>query len=319
MLFRWFVGLMIDERVFDASTFSKNRDRLLTHEIAQEFLSSLLGLPEVKRLMSAEHFSVDGTLLKAWASMKSFRPKGASDEGPGTAEATAGRMAKSTSARPSDRTRPTPRRRTRRRALTAKRRAGEPSRRSWPRLDGEPQRALAAAEATLATGTAEREAAAPSSSGCPRARPRAKRGTTPRLSSRACRRAGSSRTSRSTGRRASMARRARPPSRARSPRVCAMRSVSGCEAHRGRLRLDEDGRRSHAGEGAWPRQDPRRFRLRHGRLQHRPPAQAPGPEGRSASGGLKSHRTMTRKQARTSKSAASAGKKSRLPPRLRTQ
>ncbi len=83
MLFRWFVGLTIDERVLDASTFSKNRDRLLTHEIAQEFLSSLLGLPEVRGLLSAEHFSVDGTLLKAWASMKSFRPKSASGEGPG--------------------------------------------------------------------------------------------------------------------------------------------------------------------------------------------------------------------------------------------
>src|ERR1700690_1542640 len=77
MLFRWFVGLMIDERGFEASTFSKNRDRLLTHEIGQEFLSSLLGLAEVKGLLSAEHFSVDGTMLKAWASMKSFRPKGA--------------------------------------------------------------------------------------------------------------------------------------------------------------------------------------------------------------------------------------------------
>ena len=75
LLFRWFVGLSIDEKVFDASTFSKNRDRLLTQEIAQGFLSSLLALPEVKRLLSAEHFSVDGTLLKAWASMKSFRPK----------------------------------------------------------------------------------------------------------------------------------------------------------------------------------------------------------------------------------------------------
>ena len=80
MLFRWFVGLSIDEKIFDASTFSKNRDRLLTHEIAQGFLSSLLGLPEVKRLLSAEHFSVDGTLLKAWASMKSFRPKDGSGE-----------------------------------------------------------------------------------------------------------------------------------------------------------------------------------------------------------------------------------------------
>ena len=76
--------MTIDEKVFDASTFSKNRDRLLTHAIAQEFLSSLPGLPEVKGLLSAEHFSVlDGTLLKAWASMKSFRPKSASGEGAG--------------------------------------------------------------------------------------------------------------------------------------------------------------------------------------------------------------------------------------------
>ena len=59
MLFRWFVGLSIDERVFDASTFSKNR-RLLTHEVAQGFLSSLLGLPEVKGLLSAEPFSSTG-------------------------------------------------------------------------------------------------------------------------------------------------------------------------------------------------------------------------------------------------------------------
>ena len=60
----------------------KNRDPLLTHEVAQGFLSSLLGLPEVKGLLSAEHFSVDGTLLKAWASMKGFRPKDGSGEPP---------------------------------------------------------------------------------------------------------------------------------------------------------------------------------------------------------------------------------------------
>src|SRR5271154_4386864 len=82
LLFRWFVGLSIDEKVFDASTFSKNRDRLLTQEIAQGFLSSLLALAEVKGLLSAEHFSVDGTLLKAFASMKSFRPKDGSGEPP---------------------------------------------------------------------------------------------------------------------------------------------------------------------------------------------------------------------------------------------
>jgi hypothetical protein len=83
ILFRWFVGLSMDERVFDASTFSKNRDRLLNAEIAQAFLSTIIALPEVKRLMSAEHFSVDGTLLKAWASMKSFQPKDGSGSPPG--------------------------------------------------------------------------------------------------------------------------------------------------------------------------------------------------------------------------------------------
>ena len=57
MLFRWFVGLSIDERVFDASTFSKNRDRLLTQEVAQGFLAPLIALPEVKRLLSARSIS----------------------------------------------------------------------------------------------------------------------------------------------------------------------------------------------------------------------------------------------------------------------
>ena len=75
LLFRWFVGLGIDDAVWDHSVFSKNRDRLLTTEIAQDFLAALLAEPKVKRLLSHEHFSVDGTLLKAWASMKSFRPK----------------------------------------------------------------------------------------------------------------------------------------------------------------------------------------------------------------------------------------------------
>ena len=78
ILFRWFVGIPIDDRVFDASTFSRNRDRLLNAEIARQFLSKIVALPVVKRLMSAEHFSVDGTLLKAWASMKSFQPKAGS-------------------------------------------------------------------------------------------------------------------------------------------------------------------------------------------------------------------------------------------------
>ena len=163
MLFRWFVGLSIDEKVFDASTFSKNRDRLLTHEIAQEFLSSLLGLPEVKGLLSAEHFSVDGTMLKAWASMKSFRPKSASGEGPGNGPGEPpppGRNREADFRKTKNRTRRAPRRRTRTHAYSARRRAREPSLLSRPCADGEPRRACGGGRATLATGTAEREAAA---------------------------------------------------------------------------------------------------------------------------------------------------------------
>jgi hypothetical protein len=77
------VGLGIDDEVWDHSVFSKNRDRLLTTEIAQDFLAALLAEPKVKRLLSHEHFSVDGTLLKAWASMKSFRPRDGSGSPPG--------------------------------------------------------------------------------------------------------------------------------------------------------------------------------------------------------------------------------------------
>lgn len=73
--FRWFVGLGIDDPVWDASTFSKNRERLLDGEIAARFLSAILARPRVKRLLSSDHFSVDGTLIEAWCSMKSFRPK----------------------------------------------------------------------------------------------------------------------------------------------------------------------------------------------------------------------------------------------------
>jgi transposase len=75
LLFRWFVGIGVDDPVWDHSTFSKNRDRLLDGEIAAKFLTAVLAQPRVKRLLSSEHFSVDGTLIDAWASMKSFKPK----------------------------------------------------------------------------------------------------------------------------------------------------------------------------------------------------------------------------------------------------
>lgn len=75
LLFRWFVGLGVDDPVWDATTFTKNRDRLLAGEIATRFLAAVLAQPKVKALLSTEHFSVDGTLLEAWASTKSFRAK----------------------------------------------------------------------------------------------------------------------------------------------------------------------------------------------------------------------------------------------------
>ena len=83
LLFRWFVGLGIDDAVWDASTFTKNRDRLLAGEMAGKFLTTVLAQKPVKALLSTEHFSVDGTLLEAWASTKSFRPKDGSGPPPG--------------------------------------------------------------------------------------------------------------------------------------------------------------------------------------------------------------------------------------------
>ena len=75
LLFRWFVGLGIDDPVWVPTVFSKNRDRLLTTDIARKFLAAILAHAQVAPLLSDEHFSVDGTLVKAWASMKSFQPR----------------------------------------------------------------------------------------------------------------------------------------------------------------------------------------------------------------------------------------------------
>jgi transposase len=87
LLFRWFVGLAIDDAVWDHSVFSKNRDRLLEHAVVEAFFTEVMRVADAKGLLSTEHFSVDGTLIQAWASHKSFRPKDGSDDqtpsGPG--------------------------------------------------------------------------------------------------------------------------------------------------------------------------------------------------------------------------------------------
>ena len=82
LLFKWFLDMRIDERAFDASTFSKNRRRLLDHEIADRFFAAVVAQAKLRRYLSSEHFSVDGTLLEAWASHKSFVPKDRRRGGP---------------------------------------------------------------------------------------------------------------------------------------------------------------------------------------------------------------------------------------------
>ncbi|MGY3372003.1 transposase [Bradyrhizobium sp. GM2.4] len=81
LLFRWFVGIGVDDAAWDHSVFSKNRDRLLEGDIAAKFLAAVLAQPKVKKLLSSDQFSVDGTLIKAWAS-KSVKPKDGSGEPP---------------------------------------------------------------------------------------------------------------------------------------------------------------------------------------------------------------------------------------------
>lgn len=93
LLFRWFVGLGIDDRVWDASTYAKNRERFLAMDAAAAFLAGVVNHADVRRQMSRDHFSVDGTLIDAWASMKSFRPKDESDDDDAGGESGGGRNA----------------------------------------------------------------------------------------------------------------------------------------------------------------------------------------------------------------------------------
>src|SRR5437868_4173600 len=82
LLFKWFLDLPIDAKAFDPTTFTKNRNRLLEAEIADRFFAAVVRQAQLRRYVSSEHFSVDGTLLNAWASHKSFKPKDGSGEGP---------------------------------------------------------------------------------------------------------------------------------------------------------------------------------------------------------------------------------------------
>jgi transposase len=82
LLFKWFLDMRIDQPAFDATTFTKNRQRLLDHEVADEFFAAVVRQAKLRRYLSSDHFSVDGTLLNAWASHKSFKPKDGSKDAP---------------------------------------------------------------------------------------------------------------------------------------------------------------------------------------------------------------------------------------------
>ena len=83
LLFRWFFDMDVEEPGFDASTSSKNRGRLMEHEVAGKFFAEVVTLARSARLLDDKHFTVDGTLIEAWASAKSFRPKADQDRAPG--------------------------------------------------------------------------------------------------------------------------------------------------------------------------------------------------------------------------------------------
>jgi Transposase domain (DUF772) len=131
LLFRWFVGIGVDVAAWDHSVFSKNRERLLEGAIAAKLLSAVLAQSRVKRLLSMNHFSVDGTLIEAWASMKSFKPKDARTNRPRTGADGTGRR---TFTARSAQTTHTPRPPIPRQGSIAKGQARRRSSSSWARL-----------------------------------------------------------------------------------------------------------------------------------------------------------------------------------------
>jgi transposase len=134
LLFQWFVGLSLDDAVWDATTFTKNRDRLLNGDIATAFFDEVLAEARAHGLLSQEHFTVDGTLLEAWASQKSFRPR--DEDGPDPP----------TSSNPDVNFRGMPRRNDTHQSTTdpdarlAKKGIGREAKLSYAGADGEPQR-----------------------------------------------------------------------------------------------------------------------------------------------------------------------------------
>jgi transposase len=160
ILFRWFVGLSLDAAVWDHSTFTKNRDRLLESEIARLFFAKVVERARRKRLLSDEHFTVDGTLIEAWASMKSFQPKDKGGESSGP-ESGDGDRNPDVDFRGQKRSNDTHGSRTDQESRLIKKTRGSESKLAYMgHVLMENRNGLAVdIEVTLATGTAERDAA----------------------------------------------------------------------------------------------------------------------------------------------------------------
>jgi hypothetical protein len=126
LLFRWFVGLSMDAPIWDVTVLSKNREPLLAGDVAVKFLATVLSRPRVKALLSDDYFSADGTLIEAWASIKSFQAKDGSGEPPGQ-----GRNGEATSMARSARMKPVLRPPILRPSSTPRAKASQPSSPSW--------------------------------------------------------------------------------------------------------------------------------------------------------------------------------------------
>jgi transposase len=249
LLFRWFVGLGVEEPAWDHSSFTKNRDRLLAGEIAAKFLRAVLAQPRVKRLISTDHFSVDGTLIAAWASMKSFRRTDGDDSDPDGPSRNAERGFHKE-----------------KRSNDTHRSSTDPEARLYKKGDGQAAKLSYMGHAlmenrhglavdggvTLATGTAEREATLTMLA-------RALDGQDQPSALHRCRRAHHP-----------------------SSRLCAQSTPP--QAHRGGVRLDQEFGRPGQDQASRSRQGRRRLHPGAGGLQPDPPAQAPGGAGMSLLG-----------------------------------
>ena len=126
LLFKWFLDLNVSDEPFDASSFSKNRERLLAYDVSRAFFAEVVAEARQRRLLSADHFTVDGTLLEAWASLKSYRPRDEQDP-----PVAGGRNPESTSGASGDGGRRTPPAPTRRRSCTRRGRGRRRSSATW--------------------------------------------------------------------------------------------------------------------------------------------------------------------------------------------